>query len=104
MSAVYECQVTEALRPEPWEPWRPVLSPGQSDWVVALPPVDGWGVPLSMVYVRGACMLGDDLPTIEWADQDVLVNAGLLSAVEAPTWPPNRWCSVEELRRRENNY
>ena len=43
-----------------------------------------------MVYVRGVCMLGDDLPTIESADQDMLVNAGLLSAVEAPTWPPNK--------------
>jgi hypothetical protein len=41
MSAVYECQVTKALRPEPWEPWLPVLFPGQSDWVVALPLVDG---------------------------------------------------------------
>jgi hypothetical protein len=43
-----------------------------------------------MVYVRGVCMLGDDLPTIESADQDMLVSAGLLSAVEAPTWPPNK--------------
>ena len=107
MRAVYECEVAEAPLLHQGLAHQPVLSSGQSQWTVALPPADGWEIAESMVEMRGhysgsfLAGLLDQLPTIQWADRDVLVNAGLLSSTGALAWPPNRHPSVEELRRRE---
>ena len=99
--AVYECVATEAsdraLLRHLVPSRQPALSSGQRHRTVPpFPPTTGWQAVARRARLQMAETPGDQLPTIEWAEPDALLNAGLV-ATEAgeqtakdPRWGRHR--------------